>query len=271
MDITFQTWLANSVSTLNAAGIGTARLDALVLAEDVLGKNRAYLLAHDNMLISPDDTKKLNELVARRAKHEPLAYIRAKTEFYGREFALSPVVLEPRPESETMIELLKKLPLNNKPVIVDVGTGSGAIGITAALEIPESQVILTDIDDGCLQVSRQNCDRYHLKLDIIKDDLLAHAAKRGTKPDVILANLPYVPDHYTINEAALQEPRIAIFGGSDGLDLYRRLFTQLDTLKAPYVLTESLPFQHHDLAIIAAEHGYAQANEDDFIQLFAKN
>jgi methylase of polypeptide subunit release factors len=92
--------------------------------------------------------------------------------------------------------------------------------------------------------------------------------KAATAYDIVLANLPYVPDHYQINEAAMMEPRIAIFGGKDGLDLYRRLFKQLKSEPARYVLTESLPFQHIDLQVIAYQHGYQQTIEDDFIQVF---
>ena len=265
--MTTQKWLNQAVDTLTNAGIGTARLDALVLLEDVLNKDRAHLLAHPETILTTEQQKVLKGLIQSRAKHEPLAYIREKTEFYGREFKLNHDVLEPRPESETMIDLLKKLKLPAKPVIADIGTGSGAIAITAKLEIPTANVFATDIDENCLVLTRQNAKKYETKMTILHGNLLEPLKK---PVDVILANLPYVPDHYQINQAALQEPRIAIFGGEDGLELYRQLFKQLKTGKygKPVVFTESLPFQHQDLAKIASQTNYKQTQEDDFIQVF---
>jgi len=177
-------------------------------------------------------------------------------------------VLEPRPESETMIDLLKKLKLPSSPKIADVGTGSGCLGITAALEIHPSVVDLYDIDSGALAVARHNEHMHELKLEVHKRDLL----NRPVRPsyDIILANLPYVPNSWNINEAAKAEPRIAIFGGKDGLDVYRRLFQQLEAYswKSKYILTESLPPQQIGLEKIAKAHGFKQLKSKDFIQVF---
>jgi release factor glutamine methyltransferase len=272
--VTLQRILNSAKQQLEEAGVPTARLVVLVLL-DMLGKNRAQLLAHPELEVTQKQLERLQKLLDLREKHVPLAYVRGKTEFYGREFLITLAVLEPRPESETMIDLLKKLSaeLSEKDGtgdlrIVDVGTGSGALGITAALELPGSQVTLTDIDEAALRVAEQNCGRYELALPCIVDNLLAGAHKRSVKPNVVLANLPYVPDDYHINTAALHEPRIAIFGGADGLDLYRQLFTQLEELKPAYVLTESLPFQHKQLETIAKKHGYVQTQNEDFVQMF---
>src|SRR5579884_77700 len=145
--MTVGAWLRTVEQQLVQAGVGTPRLDALILLEDVSGHDRAWLLAHPEAKISSKHLAELEKLVARRARHEPLAYVRGKSEFYGREFIISPAVLEPRPESETMIELLKKLPIaSQKFALADVGTGSGALGITVALELPEAQVELLEID-----------------------------------------------------------------------------------------------------------------------------
>ena len=177
-------------------------------------------------------------------------------------------VLEPRPESETMIELLKILKLPTKPIIADIGTGSGALGITAALEITGAEVDLYDIDSNCLAVAKHNSHLHELRLHALKRDLLNRPARRY---DVLLANLPYVPATWKINEAAMKEPKIAIYGGQDGLDHYRRLFSQLARQHKPsqFVLTEALPPQHQKLAEIAAEHGYDLRASQDFIQVFA--
>jgi release factor glutamine methyltransferase len=130
-------------------------------------------------------------------------------------------------------------------------------------------VDLYDIDASCLAVARHNSLLHELHLHCYKRDLL----NRPVRPyDVLLANLPYVPDHWKINEAAAMEPKIAIFGGKDGLDLYRRLFGQITKLpwQPKYIFTESLPPQHKELAKIAKNHGYKLAKTQDFIQLFAK-
>ncbi len=260
------TFLAEGISKLDAAGIATPRLDCLVLLEDALGKDRSWILAHPEHHFDVLTAKRLNAQVERRLKHEPLAYIRGKTEFYGREFAVSAHTLEPRPETEDMIDLLKTI-WRDGLTIIDVGTGSGAIGITAALELGTDKVELVDIDKPALTIARRNLAKHNLKLPGYYSDLLEGCTGEY---DIVLANLPYVPDSHTINEAALQEPKHAIFGGADGLDLYRRLFSQVGALASlpKFVLTEALPFQHEALAAIASSVGYSQLKVDGFIQLF---
>lgn len=252
-------WLQNATRQLKDADIPTARLDCLVLLEDVTSHDRAYLLVHDELKLTDKQLAELNSYIERRAQHEPLAYIRQKTEFYGRSFYVDKGVLEPRPESETMIDLLKTLPVTT---ILDVGTGSGALGITAALELPNVRVSLLELDSDAAAVATHNVKLFNLDLPLLMSNLLNNAPGHY---DALLCNLPYVPNSHTINKAATHEPPLAIFGGNDGLDLYRRLFAQAD---ATYVLTESLPPQHEALAAIALEHGYMLTKTDDFIQLF---
>jgi HemK-like putative methylase len=153
--------------------------------------------------------------------------------------------------------------------IGDVGTGSGALGITAKLELENAEVDLIEIDSQAIKVAKRNVDLFTLTVGVIQSDLLAQTPQNY---DVLLCNLPYVPDTYTLNSAALHEPKIAIFGGPDGLDLYRKLFDQLkiaDT-KPLYILTEALPTQHEALAAIAANHDYELVKSDDFIQEFRR-
>lgn len=261
-------WLTQTEKTLSTTGTG--RLDALVLLEDAMGKDRAHLLAHPELVLTKKQQNVLNSRVARRAQHEPLAYIRGKTEFYGREFIVSPAVLEPRPESETMIELLLQLQdLPPKPIIADVGCGSGALGITAKLELEGSSVDLLDIDDACLKVAKLNVIKFATSINITNSDLLARSSQQY---DILLCNLPYIPDTHTINEAALHEPKLAIFGGPDGLDIYQKLFKQVEILRTKplLILTESLPPQHKALNVIATLAGYAQKEASDFIQVFKR-
>jgi release factor glutamine methyltransferase len=263
-----QSWVTRATAQLRAADIATARLDCLVLLEDACGRDRSWLLAHPEFELSPKQATTLDEQIARRAGHEPLAYIRGHTEFYGREFIINQHVLEPRPETETMIDLLKALPLDARKNIVDVGTGSGTIAITAALELGECTVLATDIDPACLDVARQNCEQHKATVNLFEGDLLTPVADRLEPGAILLCNLPYVPNGHQLNKAAMNEPRLAIFGGEDGLDLYRRLFQQIDSLahKPTHILTESLPFQHEALAELAQQHGYEVSETNDFIQ-----
>lgn len=261
------TWLHDATQELLSAGIETARLDCLVLMEDILNKNRTHLLAHPDEELTIAQLDTLKQYIVRRANHEPLAYIRGHTEFYGRTFLVDKHVLEPRPESETMIEMLLAAALPAQPHIADIGTGSGALGITAALELRTAHVDLIDIDHAALAIAEKNVNMFSIKSKLIQSDLLTNLS---ITYDVILANLPYVPDNFHINPAAQAEPRIAIFGGPDGLDLYRRMFAQISQLKRKplFVFTETLPPQHENLALIAKDAGLHVTAHNDFIQQF---
>ncbi len=267
-------WLRQANKKLDEAGIGTARLDSIVLLEDATSKDRSYLLANSEKIVPGSIYAKLEKQIQRRIKHEPLAYIRAKTEFYGREFFINKDVLEPRPESETMIKLLKLLiKFEGKELtIVDIGTGSGALAVTAKLEIAKTKIIATDINKKCLKVAERNAKKYKVEVNLLLGDLLEPLSTLDAPVFAFLCNLPYVPDHYKINQAAQKEPPQAIFGGKDGLDLYRRLFKQLNSSGVPaqFILTESLPFQHKDMVTIASTANYQLYKTDDFIQLFKK-
>jgi release factor glutamine methyltransferase len=289
--MTIEDWLKQSTRQLAINGITTARLDALVLLEDCLSRDRALLLAHPEQRLTAEQILVLGAWVARRAAHEPLSYIRGRTEFYGRLFRVDKHVLQPRPESETIIDMLKKLVQTDAQItnwrIADIGTGSGALAITAKLELAATTVAATDIDPACLLIARQNATALGADVEFLEGDLLqpllsalkhlsgtSGTAWRST-PTILLCNLPYVPEGFPINQAASSEPRLALFGGTDGLDVYRKLFTQLTNslgqypVDKPYaLLTESLPKQHRALADIAARHGYMCMQTDDFIQLF---
>lgn len=262
-------WLTHSTAQL-APTSATARLDAELILADALHQERAWILAHPEHLLDESMLNKARRHLERRVNHEPIAYIRQKTEFYGREFKVNKHTLEPRPESETMIELFKALPLPDNALVGDIGCGSGALGVTAALERPTIRVHFIDIDPDTLGIARHNARKHNVKAQYYCGDLLE---AWPDSYDILLCNLPYVPDTHTINEAALFEPRIAIFGGPDGLDVYRKLFSQLASKRygRPTVLTESLPFQHQALASIAAEHGYTLQTADDFIQVFSSS
>jgi release factor glutamine methyltransferase len=260
-------WLTAAEAQLTKAGIATARLDALVLLEDALHTNRAHLLAHPDEQLTPEHSMRLAAQLARRECHEPLAYIRGKTEFYGREFYVNQHVLEPRPESETMITLLKQLSPKQQVILADIGSGSGALGITAALELDLTTVYLHDIDANTLEVAQQNATLHNVRAQLVQTNLIK---SYNAQYDILLCNLPYVPDDFQINTAATHEPKIAIFGGPDGLNLFREMFAQIVKcpFKPAYILTESLPPQHEELVHIANSARYQLRMSEDFIQVF---
>jgi len=259
-------FLADATQRLRRADIATARLDCLILMEDVLGMPRASLLAHPEQPLPDVSITLLNKHIVQRGSHVPLAYIRGRAAFFGREFIVNTHVLVPRPETETMIELLLHTALPDSPRIADVGTGSGCIGITAALELPAANVFLYDIDPLALQVARENAAKYQAAVHIGQQDLV----KDSKLFDVVLANLPYVPEEYAINKAARFEPELALFAGKDGLDLYRKFWRQISILEQlpRHIFTEALPQQHADLRALAKAAGYRQAGRQDFIQHF---
>ena len=269
LSVTSGSWLKTAEHQLKRSGIGTARLDVLVILEDCLKQDRALLLAHPEKVLSTNQLKLLTNQLTQRSKHVPLAYIRHKSEFYGRDFFVDKRVLEPRPETETMIDLFNHLPVDEKAVVADIGTGSGCIGITIQLEHPDMKVDLYDIDKQALAVAQLNAKILGATVKCYQADLLT--SNHGPY-QVILANLPYIPASYKINAEASIEPRRAIFGGSDGLDIYRQLFMQSSTLKwqPDYVLTESLPFQHSSLQQLAGQYHYRLFKTSDFIQCYKK-
>jgi release factor glutamine methyltransferase len=260
-------WLKKSQKKLNDSGVETARLDCLIMLEDVTGKDRGWLLANPDYELSVAQTKKLASYIKRRAGHEPLAYIRGFAEFYGRNIRVNKRTLQPRPESETIIDLFVALDLPPGALVADVGCGSGALGVTAALERPEISVHFLDIDEAALAMAKYNARAHRVKGQYYLGDLLGAWADDYS---VLLCNLPYVPDQYPINQAARHEPAIALFGGHDGLDLYRRLFAQLQSGKygSPVVITESLTFQHDELKKIATKVGYHELTSKDLVQAF---
>lgn len=261
-------FLSTSTKTLTDAGIDTARLDCLVLLEDILGKDRASVLAHTDDNLTSAQLTQLEAWVERRKLHTPLAYIRGKAMFYGRTFLVNEHVLTPRPETETIITFLRELSLPDQPRIADIGTGSGCIGISAALEIPESQVDLYDISREALQLADKNALDLGASLRCRESDLLSSVEDTY---DVIVTNLPYVPDAYPINAAAAHEPALALFSGADGLDHYRAFWSQAGTLshKPQFVITESFPAQHHTLALLARNSGYVLERSEGYVQLFS--
>jgi release factor glutamine methyltransferase len=272
MATTVDTWLAVATKSLKRAGIESARLDCLLLLEDALELDRAHILAHPEAKITKLTEVELNKKIVQRSKHTPLAYLRGKVQFYGREFLVNEHVLVPRPETEVMIGLLKAsnfppgkaLPLR----FIDIGSGSGCIGITAALELPGAKVELWDIDPQTHIVAFKNAQLHNVTPVFRPADLLQKPSVSHC--DAFLVNLPYVPKDYAINDAAKHEPKLALFAGVDGLDLYRRFWKQVGNLAGPalYIFTESLKNQQAAVATLAKTAGYQLETTEGLIQKF---
>ncbi len=286
-------WLKSATTKLADAGIDTARLDAELLLAEALGKNRLWIHTHPDENITELSLQiparglassrylleELGDMLQRRVSHEPVAYIIGKKEFYGRVFTVTKDTLTPRPETETMVEvvtqLVKTRMYNAKNTsIIDVGTGTGCIIVSLAKELALNNVqfFATDISDPAISVAQKNADDHIVNVRIKKQDLLAEMSAEMSGTIVITANLPYVPADYPINQAATHEPSIALFSGEDGLDHYGRLFKQISDLpNDTYVATEALMDQHESLTEIASQSGYLLASSKDLIQLFKKN
>jgi release factor glutamine methyltransferase len=218
----------------------SARADAQILLGEVLQVDRTRLLAHGNEELDVDLLDVFGLLLDERMRGVPIAYLTHKSGFYGREFYIDDGVLVPRPESEHIVEaaladLRARALRGAKPSLLEVGTGSGALAITLAAEIPELEVTATDISPAALRVARRNARELGVpeRVRFIETDLAAGLA--GERFDCVVANLPYVPT----GEIPLPpnpvgfEPVVAVDGGSDGLALYRRLFEQLEGMLAP--------------------------------------
>jgi release factor glutamine methyltransferase len=224
---------------LERAGADSPRLTALVLLEHVSGKGRTEILAHPERSLDREQAARFQELVERRSQREPLAYILGWREFYGRQFLVTPDTLIPRPETEGLVEIavrrLASLSLHSAPRLLDVGTGTGALAVTLAAERESLEVVCTDYSLQALRVARQNAVNHsvHGCIQTVACDL---ATAIHGKFNVVLANLPYIPtaDIETLEPEVRQfEPRLALDGGGDGLNLLERLIADLPRLIEP--------------------------------------
>ena len=216
----------------------SARADAQILMAFVLGCDRAELLARDDEEIGEAQRVHLEALVSERGRGIPVAYLVGSAWFYGRSFEVTRDVLVPRPETEHLIEAaLDDLRAEKKTagVVVDVGTGSGAIAVTLACELPELEVIATDVSSAALAVARRNATVHGVseRCTFLHGDLLAPLDRANV--DCIVANLPYIPtgDVPEAPNPVAFEPPIAVDGGSDGLALYRKLIEQIPPIVKP--------------------------------------
>ena len=232
---TVQEILVNATRALGATmRYHEARLQAELLLAHALEISRTLLLARLDETISPELAARYAANVARRAQHEPLAYILGHQEFYGLDFVVDRRVLIPRHETETLVELAlaaSRRAARASPVIVDVGTGSGAIALALAHHLPHARIFATDISPDALAVAQINAARLELesRVKFRQGDLLEPVVERF---DVLASNLPYIPSRRFAElprEIRAFEPRVALDGGEDGLAVMRRLLAQLES------------------------------------------
>ena len=206
----------------------TARLDAEVLLAHALQCNRVRLYTHFDQPLSATEREQFRHLVKRRAAHEPVAYICGQREFYGRDFAVDPSVLIPRPETEHVVEAAlawAKRHAQRDLRILDIGSGSGALAVTLAAELPQATVVAVDISPQAVAKTHLNATRYEVaeRVQCQVGDLLAGV--EGSF-DIIVSNPPYIAQHERPSlpvDVARYEPALALFGGEDGLQTIARL------------------------------------------------
>jgi len=228
--------LREAASRLREAGASRSpRLDAELLLAKVLEVARAELLREAARALTTDEAAAFEGLIRRRLAREPVAYLLGHRAFRTIDLEVTRDVLIPRPETETLVDValeeLRALPLagpdpEGEPLVIDVGTGSGCIALALAAEDPFVRVVATDVDPGALAVARGNAARLGLarRVEFVLSDLFHDVGERPF--DLVVSNPPYIPaDEYVALEPNVRdyEPRLALYGGVDGLDFYRRL------------------------------------------------
>ena len=242
-------------------GIDTPRLDTELLIGSVLHLDRLQLYMNFDLPLSEAELSKIREVVRRRGGREPVAYILNEKDFYAHTFYIESGVLCPRPDTETLVEqALLLIPKSGEFFIADVGSGSGCVGLSIAMERPEVKLFATDVSDIALRCTRRNVETLKLKsrvavlkgsyLDPIPPDRTIH---------MLVSNPPYIPTEDITQlapEVQKHEPSLALDGGNDGLHCYRALAVQAKARKIPVVLVEIGIGQSIDVMNIFQEKGY---------------
>ncbi len=218
----------------------TPQLDAQVLLAHVLGKSRAWTMAHFEDDVTEKQKQEIETALTKLGAGEPLPYVLGEWEFFGLKFDVTKDVLIPRSETEALVEkalaYLRKFP--DKKRIADIGAGSGAIAISIAVNVPNAKILATDISSAALQVARRNAQKNNAQdqIEFVECDLLPNSEFRiqNSEFDLICSNLPYIPTA-TLRGLSIfgREPTLALDGGSDGLELFRRLFKLAPDYLAP--------------------------------------
>ena len=270
-------WLRTATAELVAAGIPSAKLDAEIILGHTLRCSRTYLHAHDDELLTPRQREIADARLRLRLDRIPIAYIIGHKEFYGRIFRVTPATLIPRPESEMIITLLKEYAAQTKldlhrtiERLVDVGTGSGCLGITAKRELPELDVTLIDVSRHALTVANNNASRLGAEVHTLRSNLLSDYPFAA---NYILANLPYVDEEWERSPETNHEPALALFADDEGLDLIYKLLDQAPSRMTPngLLFIEADPRQHAAIIKAAKNRGFTHEESRDFIVVLRNN
>lgn len=233
--------LKRATLKLENAGIETPRLDAMILLETALGKERSFLITNSERSISEKDSASFEKMMARRIKREPISQIVGKKEFYGRDFRVSKDVLTPRPETELIVDAaLKRYNKSSEINILDLGTGSGCILLTLLAELPLAHGTGVDKSKSALAIAGKNA--YDLKIERVEfvNSDWCQNLKPQRKFSLIVSNPPYIPkrEQDGLDEELNYEPETALFGGDDGLECYRQLASEISKLTFDYAILE---------------------------------
>lgn len=206
----------------------SARLDAEVVLAHITGLSRTTLMVHPEHPLTPAQYRRFRRSIEQRYKHQPIAYLVGQSSFLGNEFSVTPATLVPRPFTEILLEhVFTTVPPSSTDTMVDVGTGSGNIAISLALHYPNAQILGTDVSGTALRVAKKNATKLAPgRIRWYRGSLL-EPLPRGKHPTHLIANLPYLTATQLREPSIRREPRIALYGGQQGLSLIRRLIQQL--------------------------------------------
>ncbi len=233
--------LLSDVSTRLAPISDTPTLDASVLLAHIVDKPRTWITAHPELTLTPKQQTRLEDSLRQLEMGEPFPYVLGHWEFFGMELDITPNVLIPRPETELLVEkaIVWLQESNVRRTVADVGTGSGAIAISIAVNVPDAHILATDISHAALETAKGNARKFKVvhRIDFVQCDLLPpcpHLLSTEAHFDLICANLPYIPTD-TLHSLSIygREPTLALDGGGDGLDLFRRLMSVAPEWLAP--------------------------------------
>lgn len=223
--------LLSDVSARLASISDTPALDASVLIAHIIDKPRTWVMAHPELTLTAEQQNQLNDSLEQLEKGKPFPYVLGHWEFFGLELNVTPDVLIPRPETELLVEKAVAWLQESKVrrTVADVGTGSGAIAVSIAVNVPDAHILATDISHAALEVAKGNACKFNVAhhIDFVQCDILPlHPDPLSTEAhfDLICANLPYIPTK-TLHSLPIygREPTLALDGGEDGLDLFHRL------------------------------------------------
>ncbi|MCA3555253.1 peptide chain release factor N(5)-glutamine methyltransferase [Aestuariivirga sp.] len=251
--------LAAATARLTAAGSGTPTLDARLLLQAAAGLTREDLILGPDRALTEEKLARFDSFIARRERHEPVSRILGEREFYGRVFRVTPDTLDPRPDTETLIEAaLPLLPKSGR--LLDLGAGTGAIAITLLAERPDATGIATDLSAAALAVARENAARLGVACRLTFAEGSWFAPVSGSF-DIILSNPPYIPDRDIAclsPDVRNHDPDLALSGGADGLGPYRIIATgaAAHLAAAGHVLVEIGAGQAEDVEAIFAQSGF---------------